>query len=459
MELFVHPRSVAVIGASADRRKVGYSMQANARASLGDSCYLVNPAYKEIEGLPCYPSVEDLPVVVDLAIVFVRAPLVPEVLSACGRKGIKRVMIQSAGFAETGEQGRSLQDQCLAIAREYGVRVWGPNCMGVVNGQAKMALSFMRPTLWQKNLRPGGVSLIVQSGMLSAGFLMQILSENYFGVNLACSIGNRSDVNECDLLEYMADDPFTEVVAMYLESIADVERFRNAVKRLNRPVLLVKGGTSDQGAKAALSHTASMAGNARISEGLFRQLGILRADDFVELMDLTKAQVLWRKKTAGTRVAIATFSGAAGIVATDHVMAKEMTLAELSPQTVEQLKTIYPDWMEPGNPLDLWPAIEQNGVTRVYSAVSDALLSDPGVDAIHVHVFVDASLLKRDLDFLHVLGKASKAVAFWIIGDTTCFRPFRDRVESLGIPVYTEIERGIGCLKAATESRKGHSRC
>jgi len=457
MERFVRPGSVAVVGASADRRKVGYAMQANARASLGDRCHLVNPAYKEIEGLPCYPSVEDLPVVVDLAIVFVRAPLVPDVLRACGRKGIRRVMIQSAGFAETGEQGRALQDECLATAREYGVRIWGPNCMGVVNGQTKMALSFMRPNLWRNSLRPGGVSLIVQSGMLAAGFLMQILSENYFGLNLACSIGNRSDINECDLLEYMADDPCTEVVAMYLESIADVQRFREAVTRLNRPVLLLKGGASAQGAKAALSHTASMAGNAKISEGLFRQLGILRAVDFIELMDLTKAHVLWRKKSAGNRVAIATFSGAAGIVATDHVMGRGMVMADLSPQTVRRLTSIYPDWMEPGNPLDLWPAIERNGVTRVYSEVSDALLNDPGVDAIHFHIFVEESLLKRGLDFLHVLGKAPKPVAFWMIGDTAYFRGFRDRVESLGIPVFTEIERGIRCLKAITDSIANNS--
>jgi acyl-CoA synthetase (NDP forming) len=447
MHRFIYPRSVAVIGASENKRKVGCSLQSNISVSFKDKCFPVNPRYEEIGGLPCYPSVSALPESVDLAVIFVPARLVPDIIRECGTKDIRRVMIQSAGFAETGDTGLQLQEACRAIAKEHNIRLWGPNCMGVVNGRTRQVISFMRPDLWQKSLRPGGVSLIVQSGMLAAGFLVQILSENYFGLNMCCSIGNRLDVNECDLLEYMAQDPGTEIVAMYLESIADVPRFRKVVSQLNRPLILLKGATTNSGARAARSHTASMAGNARISEGLFRQLGIHRATDFIELMDLTKALMLWRGKTPGKNVAVVTFSGAAGIVTTDHLVQHGMSLAQLGPRTLDKLRRIYPEWMEPENPLDLWPAMELNGWGKVCSTVVEALVDDPQVDTIHFHVHVDKHLMKQDFSLFKSLSSSNKPAVFWIIGNTGFFREFRDQVEPLGFPVFTEINRGISALK------------
>ena len=446
MEGFLKPRSVAVVGASADPRKGGHALVANLVDLLQGKVYPVNPRYEEVCGLRCYPSVENLPEVVDLVILFVPAPDVPSILEACGRKGVRRVMIQSAGFAETGELGRRLQDRCLQIARTRGMRLWGPNCMGLVNGQTRMVASFMRPQVWKDILRPGGVSLIVQSGMLSAGFLMQVMSEGYFGLSVACSIGNRCDVNECDLLEYFATDPATEVVALYLESIADVERFRRAVSHLNRPVILLKGGTSPEGAMAARSHTASLAGDAHLAEGLFRQLGIQQTYDFIEMMDLTKALAVWRGRTYGDRLAIVSFSGAAGIVSADHMAREGLRLSPLSEATLLRLKEIFPPWMEPTNPVDIWPAIERSGRRRAYQAAVEALVEDPTVDAIHLHLFVESTLLQGDLSFLNALARSSKPSALWLIGDTRCFRPFRERVEAMGIPAYNEIARGVRAL-------------
>jgi acetate---CoA ligase (ADP-forming) len=446
MEGFLRPRSAAVIGASADPRKGGYALVANLAESMGDRLYPVNPQYTEVHGLRCYPSVEELPEVVDLAILFIPAPKVPDILESCGRKGIRSVMIQSAGFAETGELGRELQNRCLGIAGAWGIRLWGPNCMGAVNGRTGMVASFMRPQIWKEILRPGGVSLIVQSGMLSAGFLMQIMSEGYFGLNLACSIGNRCDVNECDLLEYFAQDTATKVVALYLESIADAGRFLRAVKGLQRPVVLLKGGTSEEGARAAQSHTGSLAGDAQLAEGLFRQLGIHRAYDFVELMDLTKALALWGDRRGGSRLAVVTFSGAAGIVSADHMHAEGMTLSPLAEKTVHRLREIFPPWMEPCNPVDMWPAIERSGRRRAYQVAVEALLDDPTVDAIHLHLYVEPTILDGNIDFLEALGGAAKPTALWVIGDTRCFRPFRQKVEAMGIAVYGEIQRGVRAL-------------
>ena len=445
MHRFIEPETVAVIGASANPSKGGYDLVVNLKEGLAEGVYPVNPVHREICGLPCYRDVESLPEVVDLAIVFVPAPLVPGILEQCGMKGIQRVMIQSAGFAETGAQGRLLQEQCLEIAGKYGIRLWGPNCMGVVNGRTGVVSSFMRPGIWKGRLKPGGVSLIVQSGLLSAGFLLQILSEGSFGLSKACSIGNRCDVNECDLLEYFCDDPATEVLALYLESISDAGRFRRAVSRLNRPVVIVKGGMSAEGARAALSHTGSLSGNGRLAEGFFRQLGIHQAWDFVEWMDLAKALVLWRGRKGGPRMAVITFSGASGIVSTDHFVRRGMTLAPLSAQTIQQLKTVFPPWMEPQNPVDIWPAVERAG-RQAYATALEAVVRDPQVDGIYVHLYVDRALLQDVLEFLGPLRGCRKPAAIWVVGDTSCFRALREAAEGMGIAVYREIERGIRAL-------------
>ncbi|MBW2610590.1 MAG: CoA-binding protein [Deltaproteobacteria bacterium] len=445
MKRFIEPDSVAVIGASGNPGKGGYALVENLKEKFMERLYPVNPQYEEICGLPCYKTVGDMPEKVDLVIIFVPASTVPEIMEECGQNGLQRVMIQSAGFAETGDQGLKLQEQCVNIARKYGIRLWGPNCMGVVNGQSGMVASFMRHDMFKDKLRPGNVSLIVQSGMLSAGFLMQILSEGYFGISKTCSIGNRGDINECDLLEYFTHDPETEVVAMYIESISDVPRFREAISRLNRPVVLLKGGISADGARAARSHTASMAGDARISEGLFRQLGIIRAWDFLEWMDLTRALVLWKGKKGGKRMAVVTFSGASGIVASDHFAMHGMKLATLSRKTLETLKTIFPAWMKPRNPVDIWPAIELNG-EDAYRVTLETLLQDPNVDGIYLHLYVHAQIFDNDLDFLRPLEGSEKPAAIWPIGDMRFYRTLHDHAGSMGIPVYKEIKRGVQAL-------------
>ena len=256
----------------------------------------------------------------------------------------------------------------------------------------------------------------------------------------------------------MARDSTTQVVALYLESIADVPRFRAAISELKKPVVLLKGGTSAEGARAARSHTGSLAGDAQVSEGFFRQMGIHRAGDFVEWMDLTKALSLWRRHTGGRRVAVVTFSGAGGIVASDHLARHGMTLSTLTWETSEKLKTIFPPWLEPENPVDVWPAIERNGRKKEYRVVLEALLEDPQVDGIHLHIYVDSPTLEGNLDFLRPLEGANKPVAMWVIGDTNCFRAFRERIEHVGAPVYGEIERGIRALGLMVgEANPNHS--
>ena len=453
MDKFFNPRSVAVVGASATPGRGGYALVVNLQVAFPDRLYPVNPRYEELEGIRCWPSVSALPEAADLTIVFVPSGAVPGVLRECGQKGMTRIMIQSAGFSESGPDGGRLQEECDRIAAEYGLRIWGPNCMGLVRGRTRMVASFMNPNIWPDKLKAGGVSMIVQSGMLSAGFMIQVISQGYFGLASACSIGNKADVNECDLLEYLAGDPETEVVAMYLESIVDPGRFREAIRNLGRPVIILKGGVTEAGARAAQSHTGSLAGNANIAEGFFRQLGILRATDFVELMDLTKALYLWREKKAGRRMAVLTFSGAGGIVSSDHLIQSGFEIAELSPQTVAKLKEVYPPWMPPANPLDVWPAIERSGRDKVFQVCMEALMEDPGVDGVHCHLFVEPTMLQTDLDFLAPCRGASKPVAVWSVGDANLFPALREKVEAYGVPVFSEIARGVRAFQVLAEAR------
>lgn len=441
MNKFLDPQSVAVIGASPDPRKGGHALVCNLKERFSARLYPVHPEGSTVCGLKAASRVEDVPETVDLAIIFVRAPLVPQVLTSCGKRGIRHAMIQSAGFAETGPLGIALQDRCIAVAREFGMRLWGPNCMGVINGHTGMVASFMRPDIWKGYLKPGGVSLIVQSGMLTAGFLFQVLKEEYFGISKACSIGNKSDVNECDLLEYFAKDEATEAVGLYIESIRDAARFRRALEGLNKPVVILKGGTSHAGALAARTHTASLAGDARITAGVFRQLGVHQAADFFEMVDLLRGTVLWKHKTGGSRIGILTFSGASGIVASDCLDRFGMRVAPLSEATLRTLTTIFPDWMAPRNPVDLWPAIERVG-RDAYRVALEALLNDPNVDGVFLHLYVDEVLLNDLLEALSPLSNTPKPVAVWAIGDPRCFLPLRKHVEPKGGVVFAEIGRG-----------------
>jgi acetyltransferase len=317
--------------------------------------------------------------------------------------------------------------------------------MGVVNGSTGMVASFMKPDIWRGHLKAGKVSLVVQSGMLSAGFLVQVLKEGFFGLSKACSIGNRCDVNESDLVEYFAEDCETEVIALYLESIIDVPRFRSALSRLRKPVVLLKGGMSEEGARAARSHTGSLAGNGRLTEGFLRQMKIHRAVDFFEMMDMVRGLSLWKGREGGRRIGIVTFSGASGIVASDHFAGLGMTLAHLSPETLRTLQSVFPPWMNPQNPVDVWPAIERVG-QKAFEVAIQAILADPQVDALYLHLYMDREILSRGIGFLDSLKGSKKPTALWLIGDTQCFRTVRDIVEPFGTPVFTELARGARVL-------------
>jgi len=458
MKNFFNPEGVIVIGATSNPVKGGNAIIKNLQMGYKGPIYPVNPRYAEIEGLPCYPSVKDVPGRADLAIVFVPASQVPGAVAECAAKGIPGVMIESGGFAETGAAGEKYQKELLAIASRTGIRLWGPNCMGLVDVAGGNIFSFMIPE-WQQQglLIPGRVSFVVQSGMLSAVFLIDIMTHALTGVAKVCSLGNKCDINECDILEYFMDDPQTDVIGMYLESFADGRRFLELSRRCAKPIVVLKGGQSKKGAEAAMSHTASLAGNRRIISGLMRQADVIEAKDFRQMTDICRSLALTEPSAGGRKTAILTFSGGAGIVSTDFVEEQGLALADFTPETRRKLEKLFPPWMPVSNPVDLWPAIESHlgsGIDVLGLALS-AVLADPGVDAVFLHLSAGHDRMLPNLPaFAAEIKKHGKPLVAWIVGRQALVLETQKKTLLLGIPVFTEIGRAAECLKAAIRERR-----
>ncbi len=456
MDFFFSPEGVAVVGATPNPLKGGNAILKNLLHGYRGAIFPVNPKYPEIEGLVCYPDIASIPGPVELAILFVPARFVPAAVEECAMKGIRGAMIESGGFAESGPEGERLQKELAAISARTGIRLWGPNCMGLVDVVHSRIFSSMDPRAQQQGLIPGTVSLVVQSGMLSAGFLVDIMSHATMGISKACSVGNKVDVNECDLLEYLLVDPDTQVIGLYLESIPEGRRFLDLCRKSGKPSVVLKGGRSRKGAEAAMSHTASLAGNQRVVSGALAQAGVVEARDFQEMMDLCRSLALTEPCGGRDRVAVLTFSGGAGIVSTDFIEEKGLQLAELSPATRSALGELFPAWMPVANPVDLWPALERNAGTAVdvFGRSLSAVLEDPNVDAVLLHAYVGNSRIGMDLPDLSArIRKAGKPVFFWLLGPREEAHEIRKEALSLGIPIFGEISRAVACLAAALRKR------
>lgn len=456
MEFFFNPKGIAVIGATANKLKGGYAIFRNLTIGFKGGIYPVNPRYEEIDGIRCYESVKDVPDPVDLAIVFVPGGNVPEIIKDCAQRGIKGVIIEAGGFAESGDQGKAMQEELAAFARKAGIRLWGPNCMGLVDAVHRRIFSFVSPTIWDV-LIPGEVSLIVQSGMLSGAFLIDRMSHGVMGVSKVCSIGNKMDVDECEILEYLIDDPDTKAIGLYLESINHGEQFMKICRTSSKPIVLLTGGKSAGGAAAALSHTASMAVNGAVLSGAMAQAGVIEAMDFNQMMDLCRSLAAYPelRSLGDGRIAVLTYTGGAGIVSSDFIDQMDLKLARLSSATMEKLKTVFPEWMPISNPVDLWPAVERNGADMAYGTAIKAVCEDPEVDAVFIHAFTGGFSLKIDMELLAKQAElAGKPVFCWLIGTSDAVKKLKMEAISFGIPVFTEIFRAVECMNGVFARKK-----
>jgi acetate---CoA ligase (ADP-forming) len=454
LRAFFEPRSVAVVGASPDPARGGHRIVRNLLDHFGGQVYAVNPNAAEVLGLATYPTVAAIPGEVDLAVVFIPAAGIPAVVADCVAKGVRAVCIESGGFADAGGDGERLQRGLEALARSSNTRLWGPNCAGYVSTRPPLSTSFVVTP----GVKPGNVALVAQSGMMAAALLVQLLSQDMLAVSKACSIGNKCDVDESDLLEYLAGDGDTQVIACYLESVRNGPRFAAALDAAMRqaPVVALMGGRTAGGARAALSHTGSVAGEASIVTGLLRQRGVTQVDDFMELVDLAGTLSILPQRSAGPRVAVLTFSGAAGVVATDLFAGAGLHLADLGPDTLEQLAKLFPPWLEPSNPVDVWSTVELRGLEPTLEGSLSALLDDPGVDAVLLVGLAFEFFASADLARVTRSARtAGKPVVAWIFGEDQHLTIWRRELAASGIPACRSLALAVRTLE--TLARRGEA--
>jgi acetyltransferase len=331
--------------------------------------------------------------------------------------------------------------------------------MGLIDTSKRYVFSFIIPEAWQDTMNPGGVSLIVQSGLLSAGFITTLMGNKTLGLAKVCSIGNRSDVEESELLEYLLKDPATKAIGLYLESFIYGRRFFELCLSSKKPIVLLKGGKTSLGAEASASHTASLAGNHELTRSVLRQAGLHQADDFFEMVDiartLEKDFSLQKPPEGRDRIAILSYSGAAGIVTTDHMVANGLTLARLSPQTLERLQKLSPHWMPVKNPVDYWPAMEKHGPVLAYKHGIGVLHDAPEVDGIIVHLFAGFGIWFLDMkEIMSVIKEPRKPILFWLIGPEKGREVTQMTLEKEGWPTFYEIHRTVKVMASLFDQGK-----
>jgi len=461
MDFFFNPQSIAIVGATPNPAKGGNAIIRNLENAFKGIVYPVNPKYGKIEGLTCYSSIYSLPTKPDLAILFIGAEQTVATVEECAKKGIPGVIIESGGFSEAGKRGKELQQQLMSLGRETGIRIWGPNCMGLVDVPRRHVFSFTDPQVLKHLLKEGPLSMVVQSGMLSAGFLVDLLSHEISGFSKICSIGNKTDVDECDLLQYLLQDTTTGAISFYLESFHDLRRFVTIYQDCSfpKPVVVLKGGRSASGAQAALSHTASIAGNNRIAEDILKDSGIILARDFHQMIDLCRTLEMTSPFAGKLRrnVAILTFSGASGIVASDFMSETGLHVPPLTGKTLDKMSSFFPPWMPPANPVDLWPAIEHHSGKHwdIYSMALEMVLADPEIDACMIHTFIGFNRIQLDLDKISRLVEHwQKPVFIWAMGEKEKILSARRDAWTKKLPFFHELQRAVECMSVALSHNK-----
>jgi len=455
LKFFFEPESVAVVGASRNPHKFGHFLLKNL-LNLGfkGRIYPVNPNAVEILGLKTYPKVDLIEDQVDLAIIIVPASLVPQTMKDCSQKGIKGVVICSSGFRESGEQGKKLEEEVLAIAREAGIRIIGPNTTGILNTKNNFTTSFAQ----LPKLKKGNVAFIAQTGLFAAAAFWWIVSKHPFGISKIVGLGNKCDVDDTEVLEYLAEDEDTEVIAIYMEGVKNGRKLLQVFKKVakRKPIIVLKSGRSPAGRKASMSHTGSLAVNDEVFDAACRQSGVVRVGgDLEELLDVTKAFSL-QPLPKGNHVAIVTVTGAGGVMAADECNKHGLRLADLSAETLEHIRSNMPSWAAIANPVDIEPLFEVVGPETSMKIALEAVLNDKAVDSVVVLFvavpglisFFDVKNVVKRIFFENTAGKhhENKPMLVHFVGFKETVDSWTVQMEQESVPVYSSIERCVEAL-------------
>ena len=448
MTALFEPQSVAVVGSLREARFGGY---VTVRHLLdfgfrGRICP-VNPQYDSALGIKAYPRVADIPGRVDLAIMMTAALVVPDIIQDCVQKGVKVAIIVSDGFVERGEEGARLQRRVTEIASRGGLRLLGPNTIGVANTAVGLVTTPYRVTY--EKIPVGSVAICGQTGLIGPQALP--LQETLYGTSKICDFGNKCDIDELDLLDYLGEDAATKVIAMHLEQIRDgrsfVEKAARVVQR--KPVLVLKPGKTPESKRAMTSHTGSLAGEDLVYEAAFRQSGVIRVDSLRDLLDISKV-FAQQPLPSGNRLAIITISGGAGVIGIDVALQNGLRLARLSAATLQTLAGIHSTLAS--NPVDLGtalPVYSSGGLIRHLQEMIRALLDDENVDCL---AMACPWMLRRSLSevFGPFVDGCRKPVAVWVPGPSPSgtVEMCRD-LEGMGLPTYADCDCAVKALAVA----------
>ncbi len=449
LEAFFNPKSVAVIGASSNTTKLGHAVLKNlvdgGYAQIG-TIYPINPSADEILGHTAYPSVEDVPGSIDLAVIVIPYPYVPEALRTCGMKGIPAAIVISAGFREAGMEGLERERELVEIAREFNIRLIGPNCLGILDMYTPLNASFAAGTPPR-----GPMAFMSQSGALGTAVL-DIALAGRLGLSKFVSLGNKADVSEIDLLQAWVDDEHTRVIMIYSEGMPNGQEFIQVARQITRkkPVIAIKSGVTQSGSRAVSSHTGSLAGSEQAYQAAFRQAGILRADSMQALFDMALA-IGYQPPLPGERIAIITNAGGPGILATDALERANLTMARFEYETIHALEQYLPDAASAANPVDLL------GDARAdrYRFALETVSNDPNVDGILVVLTPQAMTeIESTAQAVGELSqKMDKPILACFMGEASVVSGV-EILSKKGVPNFPFPERAARAFRAMADDRQ-----
>jgi acetyl coenzyme A synthetase (ADP forming)-like protein len=440
MEKFFYPKSIAVIGASHEERKIGHVIFKNLLEKFKGKVYPVNPKTEPILGQKVYPSILDIEEEIDLAIIAVNASIVPKVLEECGKKGIKNVVIISSGFSETGSlEGKKAEEKIKEIAKAYGIRIIGPNTIGIFNSENGLDATFFLEKDVKKP-KEGCISFFTQSGTIGI-LTLDILAKENIGIAKLVSYGNALDVNEADLIEYFSIDEKTKVIAGFIESVRNGRKFLEVLRKNKKPIVLLKGGKTSFGARATSSHTASLAGDYKVYSNVFKQFNVIEAETWEDLIDYLK--ILSTEKIAkGKRLAIITNAGGFGVLASDYAFRLGLELPEPSEKLKEEMKKYLPLYASVRNPIDITADADIERYERILRILDES----EEFDMLLIVVLIQTPML--DERIVDVLKGIKKPFAACMSGSKA--EEIRKNLK-LFLPIYESPERAVKALKVISE--------
>ncbi|MEN6624466.1 MAG: acetate--CoA ligase family protein [Smithella sp.] len=452
IDLFFNPSSVAVIGASRSPGKGGNTVLYNLlKAGFKGAIYPINPSGKEIMGMQSYARVQDVPAHVDLAVIVIPKSAVPAALDDCAACGIKNIILSTGGYADMGESGIREQKILADLAKRAGIRIMGPNSIGTLNPSIGLA----NPIGLLEPIETGRISFIAQSGIFSSGWARWIAGSNPFGIAKTACIGNKGDINESDLLEYLTDDEKTSSIGMYLEGIIDGPRFVKAAAKacVKKPVVVMKAGRSEAGAAAIASHTGSLAGSDVVFDAACRKSGLLRAHDSEAFFDaITAFEMLPLPR--GNRMGVVSVTGMGCVAATDAAEEYGIVLPRLKPATLKKLSEVMPDWAPVRNPIDTWSAVEKNGGEKAMSHIVRYIMEQNDIDAM---LIVLVGMPENMFDFYKAFSEVMKryphkpVFASHYGGIPSEVAHVHEGFRKLGVPSYAMPERAIHAFSFMVE--------